>query len=108
MSRAEALKIYDALVERCDRFDRKGKTMPYTSANGYMFSLLSKDDEIGMRFSKEVQERYIDELQTGYFMSYGAIMKGYITIPETMYADADKLEALLNDSYDYVMSLKPK
>ena len=48
----EKLKIYDALVAKCTRFKRKGKTMPYTSANGYMFSLLNKDSEIGIRFYK--------------------------------------------------------
>ncbi len=35
----EKLNIYDELVARCPRFERKGKTMPYTSANGHMFSL---------------------------------------------------------------------
>ncbi len=55
----EKLKIYDAIVAKCDRFERKGKTMPYTSANGYMFSLFNKAGEIGIRFSKEVQKKYI-------------------------------------------------
>ena len=35
------LEIYDQLIAKCSRFKRKGKTMPYTSANGYMFSLRS-------------------------------------------------------------------
>ena len=38
----EKLKLYDELISKCPRFERKGKTMPYTSANGYMFSLLNK------------------------------------------------------------------
>ena len=42
----EKLKIYDELVAKCERFERKGKTMPYTSANGYMFSLYNKACEI--------------------------------------------------------------
>lgn len=40
------LKIYDELVANSPRIERKGKTMPYTSANGYMFSLLNKAGEI--------------------------------------------------------------
>ena len=51
----EKLKVYDQLVAKCPRFERKGKTMPYTSANGYMFSLLNKAGEVGIRFSKDVQ-----------------------------------------------------
>jgi len=43
----EKLKLYDKLVAKCDRFDRKGKTGPYTSANGHMFSFLNKDGHLG-------------------------------------------------------------
>lgn len=104
----EKLKIYDELVEKCPRFDRKGKTMPYTSANGYMFSLLNKAGEFGIRFSKEVQEKYIEEFGTGPYKSYGATMKGYVRIPDEMLDDLDKLAEYLNESYDYVMTLPPK
>ena len=56
----EKVKIYDELVSMCSRFERKGKTVPYTSANGHMFSLVNKAGEIGFRFSKEVQKKYIE------------------------------------------------
>ena len=82
--------------------------MPYTSANGYMFSLLNKSGEFGIRFSKEVQARYMKEWDTNYFKSYGATMRGYVLIPEKMWADLDTLANYLNESYDYVMSLEPK
>ena len=104
----EKLAIYDKLVAKCPRFERKGKTMPYTSANGYMFSLLNKDGELGFRFSKEVQQKYIEELNTTIFKSYGAVMRGYISIPDHMQKDLDKLAVYLNESFDYVMSLEPK
>ena len=104
----EKLVLYDKLVEKCPRFERKGKTMPYTSANGYMFSLLNKDAELGIRFSKQVQEKYLKELDTTFFKSYGATMKGYILIPDRMLEDLDTLANYLNESYDYVMSLEPK
>jgi len=102
------LKIYDELVAKCPRFKRKGKTMPYTSANGYMFSLLNKAGEIGIRFSKDVQEKYFEKFNTTYFESYGAKMKGYILITEEMLKDLDLLATYLDESYDYVMSLDPK
>jgi len=63
------LEIFDAIVEKCPRFERKGKSMIYTSANG---------------------------------------MKGYVLIPDHMLTDLDNLADLLNESYDYVMSLDPK
>ncbi|MGB5227239.1 MAG: hypothetical protein WBN55_03190 [Eudoraea sp.] len=104
----DKLKIYDELVSKCPRFKRKGKTMPYTSANGYMFSLFNKAGEIGIRFSKEVQEKYMNEFNTTIYKSYGAVMRGYILIPEKMLEDLDKVAEYLNESYDYVMTLEPK
>ena len=104
----KALERYDSLVEECERFDRKGKSMIYTSANGYMFSLLNKDAEMGIRFSKEVQEKYIKEFNSDYYKSHGATMKGYIIITESMLKDRESVIDLLNESYDYVMSLDPK
>ncbi|MEK6152541.1 hypothetical protein WIW50_04750 [Flavobacteriaceae bacterium 3-367] len=104
----EKLKVYDLLVAKCDRFERKGKTMPYTSANGHMFSLFNKAGEIGIRFSKEVQKKYLEAFETTLYKSYNSIMHGYILIPERMWDDLDKLAIYLNESYDYVMSLPPK
>lgn len=102
------LEIFDKLIDKCSRFERKGKTMPYTSANGYMFSLLNKNGEIGIRFSKEGQQKYINEFPTTIYKSYGAVMKGYILIPDRMLNDLDTLSNYLNESYNYVMSLDPK
>lgn len=102
------LEIYDKLVDLCPRFERKGKNMIYTSANGHMFSMLNKDGQVGIRFSKQVQENYIKEFGTALFRSHGAVMNGYVLIPDHMLEDLDKLSEYLNESYDYVMSLEPK
>ena len=104
----EKLALYDKLVAKCPRFERKGKTVPYTSANGHMFSILNKEGELGLRFSKQVQEKYIQEFGSTLFRSHGAVMKGYVLIPEDMFEDLDKLADYLNESYDYVMTLEPK
>ncbi len=104
----ERLETYDQLVAKCPRFERKGKTVPYTSANGHMFSILNKEGEFGFRYSKEVQEKYFQEFDTTFFKSYGATMRGYVLIPDHMLEDLEKLAEYLNESYDYVMSLDPK
>ena len=108
MEWADKLARYDQLVAKCSRFERKGKTVPYTSANGHMFSLLNKEGELGFRYSKQVQEKYIQEWGTTIFKSHGATMKGYVLIPDHMLEDLDELSAYLNESYDYVMTLEPK
>ena len=108
MNWEEKLAVYDELVAKCPRFERKGKTVPYTSANGHMFSLLNKDGELGFRYSKEVQERYFQEFGTTILKSHGAVMRGYVLIPDAMLEDLETLSKYLNESYDYVMSLEPK
>lgn len=72
----EKLKVYDALVAKCPRFKRKRKTMPYTSANGYMFSLFNRDRETGFRFAKAVQEKYMEEFLKTLHKSHGERHKG--------------------------------
>jgi TfoX/Sxy family transcriptional regulator of competence genes len=100
--------LYEQAIAQCKAFEKKGKTMPYTSANGYMFSQLNKEGELGVRFGKEVQARYIEELNTGQFKSYGAVMRGYVRMPDSIWDNPDQLAALLQESYEYVMTLEPK
>ena len=104
----EKLKLFDALVDKCPRFERKGKSVPYTSANGYMFSLLNKDGEFGIRFSKEKQKEYMEKWDSTLFKSHGATMRGYVLVPDQMFENMDALAEYLNEAYDHVMTLPPK
>lgn len=104
----ENLKIYDQLVDLCPRFERKGKTMPYTSANGYMFSLLNKAGQLGIRLPKERGTEFKVQHNSDIFKSYGAVMKDYVLITEDLLKDLPQLAEYLNESFDYVMTLKPK
>jgi hypothetical protein len=105
---AERLAIYDQLVAMSTKFDRKGKTMPYTSANGYMFSQLNKAGEIGIRLRKDEQQAFFEEHSTTVFKSYGAVMNGYVLVPDRMLEDLSALAVYLDAGYEYVMSLEPK
>jgi len=102
------LKIYAEIIDQCDRFERKGKTVPYTSANGHMFSLINKDGEVGFRYDKKVHAEYLEKYDTAQLMSHGANMRGYIIIHDSMLKDQELCIKLLNESFDYVMSLDPK
>jgi hypothetical protein len=35
-------------------------------------------------------------------------MKGYILIPDSLYNNSEVIVSLLNESYDYIMTLDPK
>ena len=102
------LAFYDELVAQCPAFERKGKTLPYTSANGYMFSLLNKAGELGIRLPKVRGEAFVDKHNSGKFTSHGATMRGYVLIPEDLYSKPNLLVELLNEGHKYVMSLPPK
>jgi hypothetical protein len=104
----ENLEIYDRLVEMNPNFERKGKTMPYTSANGHMFSLLNKDGELGIRLSKEDGEKFMEKYETTRFKSHGAFMRGYVLVPQNLLEDLETLSSYLDDAYNYVLSLEPK
>ena len=104
----EKLKFYDKLIATNSKFERKGKTMPYTSANGYMFTLFNKDAEIGIRLSKTSCKKFMEEHQATRFKSHGHFMKDYVLVPEKLYDNMEFLAAYLEESYQYVMSLKPK
>lgn len=104
----KSFEFYDKLISITPGIERKGKTMPYTSANGHMFSQLNKAGEIGIRLSKEKREGFLKKYKTPPFKSYGAVMKEYVLIPESLYAKIDILSSYLLDGYSYVTSLKSK
>lgn len=104
----EKLTFYDSLIAQNPNFERKGKTVPYTSANGYMFSILNKDGEIGIRLPKKMGEEFMKEHQTTRFKSHGSYMRGYVLIPENLFKDLDLLSETLQKAYEYVMSLELK
>jgi hypothetical protein len=104
----EKLAFYDKLIATNPKFERKGKTVPYTSANGYMFSQLNKAGEIGIRLPKASGKAFMEKYQTTRFKSYGAFMKDYVWVPESLYDDLELLAAYLDEGYKYVMSLEPK
>ena len=104
----DKLDLYDKLLATHPEIERKGKTMLYTSANGYMFTYLSQEGVLGIRLPKEEQEAFVAKYKTPPFVQYGAVMRGYITVPDALLQDTEALKPHLDLSYDYVKSLKPK
>jgi hypothetical protein len=108
MSWEEKLKLYDELVDLCPGIERKGKKMVFTSDNGYMFSLLNKDGEFGIRLSKEEQEEFKSKFESGPFKSHGATMRDYVLVPTDLQLNPKKLAPWLKKSHAFVCSLPPK
>ena len=104
----DKINLYDRLIDTHPNIERKGKSMPYTSLNGHMFTYLSKSGSLGIRLSKEEREAFLEEYNTTLYESHGAIMKEYVTVPDDLLENTEELEKYLDLSYEYVKTLKPK
>lgn len=107
MSYQEKLKVYDEILLEAG-FKRQGKTMPFTSARGHMFTLFNKAAEMGIRFDKKTQKEYFDKYNTEQYISYNSKMQGYILITDEMLKDRDLVIRLVKESYEYICTLDPK
>lgn len=102
------LELYDQLIDAVDGIERKGKNNYYTSLNGHMFSFVAKEGYVAIRLSKEEKEAFENEYKTEPAISYGAVMREYVKIPESLLEDTDKLKNYLILSQEYIKTLKPK
>ena len=105
---ADKVVLYDRLIATRPGIDRKGKTMLYTSMNGHMFTYLSKEGVLGIRLSQEDKTAFEAKYQSPPFVQYGAVMRGYVTVPDALFKDTEKLKPILDRSIEFIKSLKPK
>lgn len=102
-------ELYEKLVEENPNFKGKGKATSYTSSNGYMFSFVNKANEIGIRLSKEDTKIFSEKYEVKPFISHGAKMRDYVTIPnQALINDWEFISNLLQKSFEYVNSLPTK
>lgn len=107
MNRDNTLEIYNEAIKIAG-LERKGKTMPYTSANGYMYSQVNKAGELGVRLSKEDTHKFDETYGAKPFMSYGAKMREYVLITDEILEEPKTVATLLEKGHAYVTSLPPK
>ncbi|NOQ73976.1 MAG: hypothetical protein GQ574_18365 [Crocinitomix sp.] len=104
----DSVSLYDQLIENNPAIERKGKTTPYTSINGHMFSFLSKEGDMALRLSAADREAFMEIYKTQLMEQHGRIMKEYVHVPQALFAKSDELAEYLQKSFDYVSQLKPK
>ena len=105
---AAQLEAYDQLILSNSDIERKGKTTPYTSMNGHMFSFIAKDGTMGLRLSKEDRASFFEKFDSQLMEQHGRTMKEYVIIPDSLLLDTTAMTKYLNQSLVYVKSLKPK
>ena len=105
---AASLALYEKLVATNTQVERKGATMPYTSLNGHMFSLLTREAWLALRLPSDAREAFLKKYKTKLCVQYGTVMKEYVQVPDGLLKKTKELQKYFDLSYAYVGSLKPK
>jgi hypothetical protein len=108
MEWSKALALYEKLIATNPAVERKGDTMPYTSLNGNMSSVLHKDGTVALRLSPADNEAFRAKYKTTHPTSYGIVQTEYVAVPDGLLAKTAELARHFKASVDYVKSLKPK
>ena len=87
---ADKQALYDKLLASNPKIERKGAANPYTSLNGHMFTYLNPSGTLAL------------------FEAYGAVMKEYVTVPDSLLKNTKELRKYLELSHAYIKTLKPK
>ncbi len=104
----DKLAWYEKLVATNLNVERKGATMPYTSVNGHMFSLLTKTGTLALRLPAEERDVFIEKYNTTLSEQYGKVMKEYVDVPDALLQNTQELKPYFDLSFAYAASLKPK
>jgi TfoX/Sxy family transcriptional regulator of competence genes len=105
---ADKLELYEKLVKTNPKIERKGAANPYTSLNGHMFTYLNQSGSLALRLPDDEREKFLKKYKTTLFEAYGAVMKEYVTVPDSLLKDTKTLQRYFELSYDYIKTLKPK
>ena len=105
----KALEQYSAVVTASSRDAVvKGAKNPYTSLNGHMFSFLDPKGSMALRLSDELKDEFASRYETGPVIQYGSVMRGYVSVPSELLADATELTSWFDRAFDWIGTLEPK
>ena len=104
---SSALERYAAVVEKAGEVV-KGAKNPYTSRNGHMFSFLDGEGAIALRLSDELTDEFLSRFESGPVIQYGSVMRGYVSVPDTLLSDTEELGSWFEKAYAWIGTLEPK
>src|SRR2546423_10814059 len=105
---AAKLALYDKLLATDRSIERKGATMPYTSANGKMFSYLSPSGDLRLRLPDDERFAFMKKYRTEPVVQQGVLMKDWVAVPASLFARIAELRPYLEKSRTYAMRLGSK
>ena len=104
----ERIELYDKLVQTQPDVGRKGKSMPFTSCNGHMFSFLSPTGSLFLRLPEKEKEAFIKKHKSSAAKQHGKMLMEYVEVPEKLMKDFAEIKKYFAISYEYVQTLNPK
>lgn len=104
----DKVALYGTLIATNPKVERKGATMPYTSVNGNMFSVLTKDGWLSLRLPAAEREAFVKKYKATIAVQYGAVTPEYVHVPDDLLAKTQELRKYFDISYAYASALKPK
>ena len=106
-SSSDRVALYDNLIATNPEIERKGDANPYTSLNGNKFTLLHQN-RLAIRLPEDEREKFLKKYKTSLFEAYGAVMREYVAVPDSLLGKTKELKKYLDLSYEYAKTLKPK
>ena len=104
----KTLALYEKLVATNPEVERKGATVPYTSANGTMFSFLTAHGTLALRLPPDQLEAFFKKYNTTHPVAYGKVMKDWAAVPGSLLASTKELAKYFNLSFQHANSKKPE
>jgi hypothetical protein len=105
---ADKLALYEKLLATNPKIERKGKTNPYTSHGGHMFTHLAPPGVLAIRLAPASVEPFLKKYKTTLFESYGVVKKDWVVVPDRLLKKTAELAPYLEESFRFVKTLKPK
>ena len=105
---ADRLALYDDLIKTNPEIERKGVKLPYTSADGNMFTFLSENGTLAIRLPETEREAFLKKYNASLMEAHGTVMKEYVRVPDGLWRNTKELKKYLHISYEHVKTLKPK
>jgi hypothetical protein len=105
---AAKLVLYEKLIATDPSIERKGATIPYTSANGKMFTYLSPTGDLRLRLPPDERDAFMNKYRAKLALSYGVVMKEFVAVPPGLFARTSELAPYLRISRAYAKRLGTK
>jgi len=105
---AETLAFYEKLVATNPDVERKGASVPYTSANGTMFTFLTADGTLALRLPPDQLKPFFKKYNTTHPVAYGKVMKDWAAVPASLLAKTSELKKYFDLGFEHAASMKLK